>query len=119
MDQSTYAQPTNQAKYARAAAHPEAAQRIARRTRAADTGCIEWTAATNGSGYGTVSIDKQYVYVHRLAWWLRHGPIPSGMVVDHLCHNRACVNTDHLEVVTPKVNGSRTRPALRETCGAG
>ena len=30
--------------------------------------------------------------------------IPSGMTVDHLCRNRACVNPEHMEVVTNKEN---------------
>lgn len=29
------------------------------------------------------------------------------MVIDHLCRNRACVNVDHLEVVTVKTNTGR------------
>jgi hypothetical protein len=32
------------------------------------------------------------------------GPIPDGMMVRHLCHNRACVNVDHLEIGTAKQN---------------
>lgn len=35
------------------------------------------------------------------------GPIPEGMQVDHLCHNKACANPQHLEVVTPRVNTQR------------
>lgn len=36
-----------------------------------------------------------------------HGPIGAGMVIDHLCRNRACVNPGHLEVVTVRVNTLR------------
>lgn len=35
------------------------------------------------------------------------GPIPQGLHLDHLCRNTRCVNPDHLEPVTPKVNNSR------------
>lgn len=39
-------------------------------------------------------------YAHRVAWIEAHGPIPEGMVVDHRCKNPACVNLDHLRLVT-------------------
>lgn len=30
--------------------------------------------------------------------------IPDGMVIDHICHNRSCVNPDHLRTVTVQEN---------------
>lgn len=42
--------------------------------------------------------------VHRLAWEEVRGPIPAGLVIDHLCRNRACYRIDHLEVVTQREN---------------
>lgn len=35
------------------------------------------------------------------------GSIPDGMVIDHLCRNRACVRPDHLEAVPQEVNVRR------------
>jgi HNH endonuclease len=41
---------------------------------------------------------------HRAYYQERHGPIPDGYQLDHLCRVRACVNPDHLEVVTAREN---------------
>src|SRR3990172_6824393 len=32
------------------------------------------------------------------------GPIPDGLQLDHLCRNRACIESTHLEPVTNQVN---------------
>lgn len=54
-------------------------------------------------GYGQLWIGRS-VYAHRFSYELHKGPIPNGMTIDHLCKNPACVNPDHLEVVTMREN---------------
>jgi|SRR5699024_258689 len=67
-------------------------------------GCIEWTGADNGMGYGNMKRGDKWVLAHRYAWEREHGPIPKGKVIDHMCYNPRCVNVKHLRTVTQKQN---------------
>jgi hypothetical protein len=66
--------------------------------------CWEWNSAKNHLGYGVIKIAGQMKKAHRTAYELTKGPIPGGLFVDHICHNRACVKPAHLRVATPKQN---------------
>lgn len=56
------------------------------------------------SGYGTFKWNGERLRSHRLSYELFSGPIPEGLVIDHLCRKRNCVNPDHLEPVTLEEN---------------
>jgi hypothetical protein len=62
-------------------------------------GCIRWTAG-KCVGYGIIWIGGHARRAHRVAYELARGPIPAGLVVDHLCRVRDCVNVEHMELVT-------------------
>jgi hypothetical protein len=66
--------------------------------------CWTWTAHLNAKGYGQFGVSGRNVKAHRFAYELLVGPIPAGLVIDHLCRNRACCNPDHMEPVTGAVN---------------
>lgn len=66
--------------------------------------CWEWTAGKNSDGYGSIYVDGKHTKTHRYSYELVNGPIPEGMVIDHICHNRGCVNPDHLRLATVKQN---------------
>lgn len=67
-------------------------------------GCWVWTANIAGKGYGRMALNGKDYYAHRFSYETYVGEIPDGLVIDHLCRNRLCVNPDHLEPVTNKEN---------------
>lgn len=69
--------------------------------------CWEWVACKNKYGYGKFAVNSKPEYAHRLSYEDRYGKIPKGLVINHLCRNRKCVNTQHLEVVTVKENNQK------------
>lgn len=67
-------------------------------------GCWEWIGAKNPNGYGNIRVKGETLQSHRVVWEMTNGPIPSGKQLDHICHNRGCVNPDHLRLASPTEN---------------
>lgn len=55
-------------------------------------------------GYGRTSVEGRQQLAHRSAYEALRGPIPEGLVIDHLCRVRHCFNPWHLEPVTGAEN---------------
>lgn len=68
-------------------------------------GCWEWQAFRH-KGYGRFLLGGP-TRAHRVAYEILNGPIPDGMVIDHLCRNKGCVNPTHLEAVSQWENMQR------------
>ena len=87
------------------------------------TGCLLWTGAISGTGYGYISLPgRKLVRVHRAMYELFVGPIPDGLYLDHLCRVRHCAAPAHLEAVTPRVNtlrGESPSASAGEKCTRG
>lgn len=87
-------------------------------------GCHLWSSGMTQYGYGKFSVGKPDVHAHRFAVELTGQTIPPGMVIDHLCRVKACVNPAHLEVVNNRTNvlrgvGPSAQNASKTHCECG
>ncbi len=99
-------------------------QRIRLEPSILPTPCWLWTGPTSGAGYKgqkkgrghsypRMSLDGQTVAVHLVIWTHYNGFIPGRKQLDHLCRQRCCVNPEHLELVTHRVNQLRRAKARK------
>lgn len=84
------------------------------------TGCWIWTNAKDKRGYGKITLSpsvesglvfdtknkKKSIKAHRLSYSIFKGPLTPGLMIDHICINKSCVNPDHLREVTARVNAN-------------
>lgn len=96
-----------------------AMERFEEKVEFTDT-CWLWRGRTNEAGYGTFNPAPDVKsYAHRWLYAEVVEPIPAGLELDHLCFARSCVNPDHLEPVTRRVNVARNAWARATHCKWG
>ena len=93
-----------------------------------ETPCMYLPLNPNRGGYvvirtGTGSA-RRSIPAHKLMYEVHIGAVPDGLVLDHLCRNRACVNPWHLEPVSHQTNilrgvGCAPSYAARDRCKNG
>ena len=69
--------------------------------------CWLWCGAQDGGGYGQFSSGARRLKAHRWSYERFVREIPFGLVIDHLCRVRNCVNPDHLEAIPHIANVRR------------
>ena len=70
------------------------------------TDCWEWLGIRWGKNneYGCYRKRPLTVNAHRVSYLIFVEDLKPGMVIDHMCRNKLCVNPAHLRQVTPLIN---------------
>jgi hypothetical protein len=91
-----------------------------------DDGCWVWQGCTRDRKwrYGRIMHKKRSWFTHILMFTETYGPVPNGLVLDHLCRNTLCCNPTHLQAVTQfenvmRGNGLCAINAAKTSCKSG
>lgn len=78
-----------------------------------DNGCWLWLGSRRPDRkYGRIKIAGRDYSPHRVTYEMLVGPIPEGLVIDHLCKVTLCCNPEHLEPVTIRENSLRSAVSI-------
>lgn len=81
--------------------------------------CLVWTGSLDKFGYGRIHDGERTVKAHRWAYARFNGPISDGDLVDHICHNPACVRPEHLRIANKAQNMQNLRGATKANKSSG
>lgn len=98
------------------------ARLVASLVPAAD-GCLVSAYSVGSHGYSQIGWYDNGVRTmalgHRVAWEAAHGPIPTGLTIDHKCRNRRCCNVGHLRLLSNVDNARANGNSLKTHCPQG
>lgn len=83
-------------------------------------GCVKAGAIAgclDNSGYLRVKCNKKMRLVHRIIYEMEIGPIPDGMQVDHIDHNRLNNYPSNFRLVTNAINCKNQTKRITNTSG--
>lgn len=72
-----------------------------------ENGCWLWTRSLDSRGYAQIRVNGVLTLAHRFIYKILIGEIPDGLVIDHLCRVKRCLNPYHMEPVTSAENTMR------------
>jgi intein-encoded DNA endonuclease-like protein len=71
----------------------------------------------NKAGYIKLSVNKRMHYVHRIVWEMHHGPIPTGMVIDHANRDKSDNRLCNLRLATHAQNFANSKARSHNRSG--
>ena len=93
------------------------AEKMASLIKTDESGCHVWQGGKR-RGYGYIKSGGKMHTLHRLVFQWYNGFLSSkDILVRHICHNRACLNINHLLPGTHKDNAHDAMRANRNTKG--
>ena len=69
-----------------------------------DSDCWEWSGELTSYGYPKIYYKGKRFRAHRVSYNIFKGVLDSGLVIDHICRNKKCVNPEHLRQVNKQIN---------------
>jgi hypothetical protein len=88
-----------------------------------DEPCWLFNTYVEKTGYTRFEFEGKRRQSHIYSWIAFYGTeVPEGLILDHLCLDKTCVNPRHLQPVTPTENDRRARfhyQQRKETCKNG
>lgn len=95
-----------------------------------DCGALKWKArrysnamaghnagTVRPDGYLQVSLFGKTQLVHRVIWEMHNGPIPDGMEIDHINHDRLDNRIENLRIVSRQENSVNLSKRIDNTSG--
>lgn len=93
-------------------------ERIVSKCTKDKNGCWNYTGSLDSCGYGIFKIEGRNLGAHKVSYILHNGDFDQDIYeMMHDCHNRRCINPEHIKAGTHKQNMSYsdTRKRMRDS----